>query len=485
MGLFAFLLASHVFAKADKPVPVVATFSILGDMVKRIGGDHVSVITLVGRNGDTHVYQPTPADARAVKSAKVLFVNGLEFEGWIDRLVKASGFNGTRVVATNGIEAIPYEEGGDHGDGHGDHAFEWAGIFDLSVGTYKWSFAKVDGKYADPAMKMVIIPSGDIEASEGRAEGLIEGGSSDAKRHGDVLVAQNKAYSLNFDASRDMTVFSVKIKKTGKYAFFTEHMPFEFEANEHFFKDLARNDVEPIAQEPDAGHHRHGHGDHAKHGHDDQKKDNHGHKKKHGHADGHKDHDDDKHGHDDHKKDEHGHHHGAFDPHAWQSLEHAVTYVDNITAALAKAVPAKAAAFYGNREAYVAEIEALHAEIRAMMAKLPENKRTVVTSHDAFQYFGRDYGLTFLAPQGLSTESEASAKDLARLIEQMRKQGVSAVFVENITDPRMLKQIANETGAKVGGTLYPGALSGTDGPAATYLDMMRHNATTLSKALGS
>jgi len=133
----------------------------------------------------------------------------------------------------------------------------------------------------------------------------------------------------------------------------------------------------------------------------------------------------------------------------------------------------------------VAEIEALHAEIRAMMAKLPENKRTVVTSHDAFQYFGRDYGLTFLAPQGLSTESEASAKDLARLIEQMRKQGVSAVFVENITDPRMLKQIANETGAKVGGTLYPGALSGADGPAATYLDMMRHNATTLSKKLGS
>ena len=118
------------------------------------------------------------------------------------------------------------------------------------------------------------------------------------------------------------------------------------------------------------------------------------------------------------------------------SLKHAVTYVDNITAALAKAVPAKAAEFYENREAYVAEIRALHDEIRVMMAKLPENKRTVVTSHDAFQYFGQEYGLTFLAPQGLGTESEASAKDVARLIQQMRKQRISAVFVENITDPR-------------------------------------------------
>jgi zinc/manganese transport system substrate-binding protein len=109
----------------------------------------------------------------------------------------------------------------------------------------------------------------------------------------------------------------------------------------------------------------------------------------------------------------------------------------------------------------------------------------VVTSHDAFQYFGRDYGLTFLAPQGLSTESEASAKDVARLIEQMREEGISAVFVENITDARLLEQIARETGATIGGTLYPGALSGPDGPAPTYLDMMRHNATTLATALGS
>ena len=110
-GLVALLLATPTFAQAEKSIPVVATFSILGDMVKRIGGTHVAVTTLVGPNGDAHVYQPTPADARAVKSAKVLFVNGLAFEGWIDRLVAASGFGGTRVVATDGIKAIPLEEG--------------------------------------------------------------------------------------------------------------------------------------------------------------------------------------------------------------------------------------------------------------------------------------------------------------------------------------------------------------------------------------
>ena len=392
IGLFAFFLTSPAFANPDNTVAVVATFSILGDMVKRIGGDHASVITLVGRNGDTHVYQPTPADARAVKSANVLFVNGLEFEGWIDRLVKASGFSGTRVVATNGIEAIPFEEG----DGHGDHKKDNHGH----------------------------------ERKHGHADGHKDH-DDDKHGHGD--------------------------HKKDNHGHERKHG------------------------------HADGHKDHDddKHGHDDHKKDNHGHERKHGHADGHKDHHDDKHGHDDHKKDENGHHHGAFDPHAWQSLKHAVTYVDNITAALAKAVPAKAAEFYENRETYVAEIRALHDEIRVMMAKLPENKRTVVTSHDAFQYFGQEYGLTFLAPQGLGTESEASANDVARLIQQMRKQRISAVFVENITDPRLLKQIANETDAKVGGMLYPGALSGIDGPASTYLDMMRHNASTLSKALGS
>ena len=307
--------AAPAAAQPHGPIPVVATFSILGDMVKRIGGEHVAVTTLVGPDGDTHVYQPTPADARAVREARILVVNGLQFEGWLDRLIDASDFRGDRVAATDGIEPIAFD------DGHGS---------------------------------------------------------------------------------------------------------------------------DPHARDGEAGHDKHA-------GDDDRE----------------------------------GHDHGALDPHAWQSLRNAVVYVDNIAAALAEADPANAGAYHRNREAYVDRLEALDAKIRELVARLPAAARTVVTSHDAFQYFGRDYGLTFIAPQGLSTESEASAKDVARLIRQIRERGIRAVFIENVADPRLLKRIADETGAAIGGTLYPGALSGPDGPAPTYLDMMRHNATTLAQALTS
>ncbi|MEM6492349.1 MAG: zinc ABC transporter substrate-binding protein [Pseudomonadota bacterium] len=317
-------------------------------MVERVGGEHVSVTTLVGPDGDAHVYQPTPADARAVSEAQVVIVNGLEFEGWLDRLIDASGFQGTPVVATAGIEPIPFEEAGDDHDDHDDHA-------------------------------------------------------------------------------------------------------------------------------------GHGHGEkHAGHGHDDHGHD-HGHSHGHDHGAKHAGHDD--HGHDDHGHA--GHDHGAFDPHAWQSIVHAVRYVENITTALSAADPANAAAFAQNRDAYVAELSTLHGEILGMMGQLADSQRTVVTSHDAFGYFTQAYGVTFIAPQGLSTASEASAQDVARLIEQIREEAVSAVFVESITDNRLIEQIARETGAQVGGTLYSDALSGPDGPASTYIDMMRHNAALIAQTLGS
>ncbi len=286
---------------ADAPIPVVATFSILGDMVARIGGDRVAVTTLVGANGDAHVYHPTPADARAVSQARILVFNGLAFEGWLDRLVEASGFGGVRVVATDGIQPIRLE----------------------------------DAAAAEMA---------DRDGERGR---------------------------------------------------------------------------------------------------------------------------------------------GAFDPHAWQNLANAVIYVDNITAALAKADPANASTYYGNRGVYVAEIEALDSDIRRAVERLPEDRRTIVTAHDAFGYFSEAYGLRFVAPSGVSTESDPSAADVAALIRQIRDEGIKAVFVESITDQRLLEQIADETGASIGGTLYSDALSGPDGPASTYLDMMRHNVGMLAKALSS
>ncbi len=292
-------VAQPMAANAQEPIPVVASFSILGDMVQRIGGSTVDITTLVGREGDVHVYQPTPADAKALKRASLLFVNGLGFEGWLERLEESAEFMGESIVVTNGIELISLEE---HDEEHGE-----------------------------------------------------------------------------------------------------EH------------------------------------------------------------------------------QDEH--HHGEFDPHGWLSLRNAITYVDNITAALAKASPKNASVFYENRASYVAEITALDTEITAMILSLPAQARTVVTSHDAFQYFGRDYGLTFLAPQGISTDSEASAKDVANLIEQIRVSNIAAVFVENVADPRLIRQIASETSSTVGGKLFPGALSAKNGPASTYLDLIAYNALTISTAL--
>lgn len=327
--------------RAEEPIKVVATFSILGDMVDVVGGDAIELTTLVGPDGDAHVYTPTPQAAKAVSEADVLILNGLEFEGWLERLTEAASFDGQLVVATQGIEALEFDEHDDHDEEHEDH---------------------------------------------------------------------------------------------------TDH-----------------------------DHDEHQDEDHADHDHDD-----------------HEDEDHASHDHDEHEDEDHaGHDHGFYDPHAWQSVENAMIYVNNIATGLAQADPDNASVYFNNRAAYVEKLKALELEISTLMAGVPEEKRTVVTSHDAFGYFADAYDLEFLAPQGLSTESEASAADVAALITQIREDGISAVFVESITDGRLIEQIANETGAAIGGTLFSDALSSEDGPASTYLDMMRHNSATISQALGS
>lgn len=306
-------------ALAAEPLKVVASFSILGDMVEEIGGEHVAVTTLVGPDGDAHVYEPTPADATSLAAADVLVVNGLDFETWLPRLIAASGFDGAEVVATTGVTPRAFE---DHDEDDHDH-----------------------------------------EASEG----------------GD---------------------------------------------------------------------------DHDHDGHD------------HDHIAGH-------------------HHHGAYDPHAWQDLANGAVYARNIATALAAADPDNAAAYEANAAAYVASLEALDARVKAAFAAIPAERRKVVTSHDAFGYFGDAYGIAFIAPTGVSTEAEASAADVARIIDQIRAEDITAVFVENITNTRLIDQIAVETGATVGGGLFSDALSGPDGPAPTYLRMFEWNTGQLTKALGT
>ncbi|MGD1887251.1 MAG: metal ABC transporter solute-binding protein, Zn/Mn family [Cohaesibacteraceae bacterium] len=336
-------------ALADDPLRVVASFSILGDMVEVVGGDAVAVTTIVGRGEDAHVYEPVPTDAANVAEADLIFVNGLSFEGSIERLIEASGTTAPVAVASVGINVLMTDE-----DDHSDH--------------------------------------------------------SDHDDHDD-----------------------------------------------HNHDEHAHDD-----HDDDHDHDDH---DHDEHAHDD---------------DGHDDHDHDEHAHDD----PHDHDHGPEDPHAWQSLDAAQIYAANIADALCDLDADSCETFEANAAAYGEQLEALHQQYEAQFSDLEASERVFITAHQAFGYLARDFDFTILSPQGLSTESEASAADVARLIDQIRETGAQALFVAATAAPRLLEQIASETGVSVSDTpLYSDWLSDEDGPAATYLAMMTHNLNALVAAL--
>lgn len=278
-------------AHAAPPVRVVASFSILGDMVREIGGDRVAVVTLVGPNADVHVYEPSPRDAEAVAKADVLVINGLGLEGWMARLIDSAHFRGTPVIASKGV-----------------------------------------------------APQRMTEREGGAAREII-------------------------------------------------------------------------------------------------------------------------------------------DPHAWQSLPNGEIYAANIRDGLIAADAAGRSVYEANAARFVAAMEKLDGEIKGKLASLPPERRRIITTHDAFGYFGAAYRLEFIAPEGVSTDSEPSARDVANIVRQVKQHHIPAVFIENITDPRLLQQIARDTGAKIGGELYSDALSPPNGPAATYLAMFRHNVDALAAAL--
>lgn len=197
----------------------------------------------------------------------------------------------------------------------------------------------------------------------------------------------------------------------------------------------------------------------------------------------HGDHDDRHHDHDHGHHGEHGHHHGDLDPHAWQDLANGAIYARNIARAFAEADPAHAQAYRQRADAYVARIEALDQRVRQLFEAIEPARRKVVSSHDAFGYFGQAYGVRFIALAGVSTDAEPSAADMARIIEQVRRESVPAVFVENIANPRLAQQLTRETQARLGGTLYSDALARPGEPAGTYLGMFEWNAQQLAAAL--
>ena len=287
--LIATVVASIALATSASPswaqLNVVASFSILGDMVREVAGDKANVTTIVGPDADAHLYQPNTGDAVSVTEADLIFVNGMGFETWSAQLIETSGTKATIAVATDGITPL-----------------------------------------------------------------LVE---------------------------------------------------------------------------------------------------------------------------------------GEVDPHAWNSLTNGIIYVNNIEAALSAASPSDAATFKANADTYRAKLMALHNRALADIAKLPEDKRIVVTAHDAFGYLASAYGMTFLAPQGIDTEAEPSAKELADLISFLNEQGAGALFVENISNGDLIAQISRETGIKIGGRIYSDALSVKGSPATSYLAMFTHNLELMTETLAA
>jgi zinc/manganese transport system substrate-binding protein len=294
LGVGIFLIISALTANAQ-PITVAASFSILADVTRQVGQDRVNVVEIVEAEKDVHTFQPSPTDVKKIASAKLVLVNGLGLEGWIMRMVKASG-------------------------------------------------------------------------------------------------NKNKVISI------------------------AEQLP-------------------SLLKEESHHHHHH-----------------------------------------------HGHEHSHYDPHVWQDPVLMKEYVHHIAQALIAVDPSGKAYYEANAKAYNAQLDTLHSWVEKSLAVIPKAKRRVITSHDAFAYLGQRYHIQFMSPQGGSTESEASAKDVAKLVQYIRKTGVRALFIENISNPRLMETLANEAQVKVGGKLYSDALAKT-APANTYLGMYRYNIETLLKGL--
>jgi len=307
-------------------------------------------------------------------------------------------------LAKNDIEPVAQEpDMGGHSE-HGAEGFEWAGTFDLEKGSYKWSFAKVDGEYADPAMKMVILKSDDIEESEELAKELLESDDSIYKADNDVLLASSKAISLNFDQGKESTVFNVEIKKSGKYTFFTEHMPFEFEADEHFFKDVSNNDVEPIAQVPDEGdgHHHHHHG------------------------------------------------HGSLDPHVW----HDPANIIKMSKVISKNLKKDISIFNRKDRKSINEridsteslLSGLNEWILDQVTTIPEQDRVLVSKHKAMDYYGAAFGFeTVSLLDFLGDSSSLRPENISSTLNMLEEENVKAIFPEQIPASKLLKNLSRQS----------------------------------------
>lgn len=489
-------------ASDESPVKVVATYSILGDIVENIAGENIELTVLVGRDGDSHVYEPTPQDAIALAQADLIFENGLEFETWLDALYEASGSTAVRVVVSNGI--TPIEFGGhdhahdDHDHAHDDHdhdhTVDMSEIADLSawVGEWRSGFAYAE----EEAVHEVIHALADAFHEE---ESVIEGAfeemlftefstatiSDTAIVYDDSLTCEYAFAGLadaNFEGSSfEWATFETMSEGCETYQYVLLTLAHGEGVGRHFHGRYGAGDVNELANSEDLGLWypfifpvEFGVEDFAsvmsgpelttffevvlgKEAHD--------------------------HAHDDHDHD--GHNHGEFDPHIWHDPNNGIVMAGNIRDALVAIDPAHAEVYQANAEAYIAELTAVDAYITEQVATIPAENRVLVTSHESFGYFAHRYGFEVVTALGtLSTDvADPSAGQMATLIEEIKAFGVPAIFGENITSVGLLEQLSRETGVDFVGNLYTDALGqvGTDGDS--YLGLLRYNGNIITEAL--
>ncbi len=441
---FLFLCIIHATAQgASEKIKVVATIFPNYDFTKQIGKDKVDVVKLLPPGVEAHGFEPRPKDVVTINKADVFVYTGEYMEPWAEDIL--DGVTNKELVVVDASKGIALMDEADHDEhgGHahhgGEHAFEWAGAFHLPVGKYTWTFAKVDGDYADPAMKMVFVSSADkgiqaIEAQEVAAEKMLEMEDATPRGHGEMLSPNGKsAYNLTFDPNRDVTEFPIVIEKAGTYAFFTEHMPFEFEADEHFLKDSNKQDVEPVAQEPDAGHH---------------------------------------------------HHHGGKDPHIWVDLAYAQQMVDTIAQALAQKDPENKDFYLANAKAYNAKLAALDGRFQKTLANC-KHDTIIYGGHFAFGYFAKRYNLKHESPyEGFAPNAQPSPKAIAELVDKVKASGIKFIYHEELLDPKVARTVSRETGVAL--DLLHGAHNVSKDElkaGVTYLDIMNENHDKLKVGL--
>lgn len=173
----------------------------------------------------------------------------------------------------------------------------------------------------------------------------------------------------------------------------------------------------------------------------------------------------------------------SSDPHAWMSAKNGLTYVANIRDALIRLDPANAEIYRFNAGLYSLQLKDLDLYIQAQIARIPEYKRLLITSHDAFRYYGRQYGIQVEATLGTSTDAEVRTQDVARLTQLIRERQVPAIFVESTVNPKLIRQIASDQNVQIGGSLYADSLGEPGGVADTYLKMLQHNTDVIVAGL--